>query len=457
VADAVRKVAVTGGSGQLGRLVVRRLIDEPGVRAVLSIDHRPPCIASPKLHAIEGDIRDPELSELLRDCDAVVHCAFLVSANAPPEHYRSVNVDGSRNVFRAAAEANVRVIVHLSSMMAYGSVAGHPALMKETSARVEQPDFPYAACKYAVEQHLDEFEPAHPEIAVTRLRPAILLGRNTPHVLGWLLRHGVVPEYGGAPLPIVSDEDVAELVLRALRQRARGAFNASAEDLMTPEEIAARFGMLILSIPKFVALPYQAVDDLLKRVGLNLPYDAAWLTKTAGVSLSLSSARAKRELGWSPRHSTAAAVLEHFFASAPRRLDLRLALMLRLVQLGGHSIGLDLGGHTARVHLCILGKYGGDRSLLVSARRFLVRRGPPPRPTAAIEIGSERLLETLTGFSKIDWVARRGELKFQGGEEGRAILEWMVQTFARLASGATPHGAVARALVRAVAAHSSSG
>ncbi|MGH6771545.1 MAG: NAD-dependent epimerase/dehydratase family protein [Xanthobacteraceae bacterium] len=315
------KIAVTGGSGQLGSLIVRRLLDRPDIDTVVSIDRSPPPSPVRKLEYVEADVRDEDLHKHFAQCAAVVHCAFLVTQNAPPALLRSVNVEGSRNVFRAVAAAGVEHLVHLSSMMAYGSVAGHPVPIVEGAPRIYQGDFPYAACKHRVEALLDEFEVAHPQIAVCRLRPAVLLGRDMPHILGWLLRWKIVPAHGGAPLPIVADEDVADLAVLALDKRARGAFNASADELLTAEDIAKRFGMWVLAIPRIFVHGYRGLDWCLKRVGLNLAYDASWLTKTQGVMLVMSSERAKRELGWSPRHATAHAVLAHFLELASKKTD----------------------------------------------------------------------------------------------------------------------------------------
>jgi nucleoside-diphosphate-sugar epimerase len=117
----------------------------------------------------------------------------------------------------------------------------------------------------------------------------------------------------------VADEDVADLAVLALAKRARGAFNASADELLVPADIAKRFGMWLLAIPRVLVHGYRGLDWCLKRVGLNLAYDASWLTKTEGVSLVMSSERARRELGWAPRYPTAHAVLAHFLSLAPER------------------------------------------------------------------------------------------------------------------------------------------
>ena len=85
------------------------------------------------------------------------------------------------------------------------------------------------AASIDVEAYLDEVEPKHPGIAVSRIRANILIGRRMPHLLGLVMRIGWIPDFGGHPFPIVWDEDVADLLVagdqaaRAWRlQRGRG-------------------------------------------------------------------------------------------------------------------------------------------------------------------------------------------------------------------------------------------
>jgi UDP-glucose 4-epimerase len=328
-----RKIAVTGGSGQLGRLIVRRLLKRSDVDTVVSIDCVPPRIGSTKLKFIDADVRDENLASYFAGCDTVVHCAFLVTSNAPADVFRSINIEGSKNVFRAAVAAGAQGIIHISSILAYGSVHGHPVPITEGTPRVYQPAFPYAACKFEVEAFLDAFEVEHPEVTICRLRPSVLLGREVPHVLGSLLRKGLIPSNGGAPFWIVSDEDVSDLVLLAIEKRVRGPFNATTDQPRTADELIEEFGLKKLWVPmrKLVLDGYVAIDRALKKIGLHLPYDASWLVSTEGVMLIFSSARAKTELGWSPRYPTASAVLRRFLEIAPRRLDRRLALALWLI------------------------------------------------------------------------------------------------------------------------------
>ncbi len=62
------KIAVTGGSGQLGTLVLRRLIANKAIKEVVTIDLRPPVVAGAKIHTIKADIRDGNFAQYLHDC-----------------------------------------------------------------------------------------------------------------------------------------------------------------------------------------------------------------------------------------------------------------------------------------------------------------------------------------------------------------------------------------------------
>src|SRR6059058_608100 len=109
------RVAVTGGAGQLGTLVLRRLCADRTVAEVRSLDLCPPLAASAKLKAVLADVRDPAFARHLHDCDVLVHLAFLVAKRGKRETQDAVNVEGSKNVFRAALARGVRRIVYSSS------------------------------------------------------------------------------------------------------------------------------------------------------------------------------------------------------------------------------------------------------------------------------------------------------------------------------------------------------
>ena len=119
------KVAITGGTGTLGRALIRRLLAD-GHERVVSIsrdevkaealqkefeDH-------PNLRVFLGDVRNAErLKQAFYDCEVVIHAAALkkVTAVYYPAEVIETNILGSQNTICAAAEAGVGRVLLVSS------------------------------------------------------------------------------------------------------------------------------------------------------------------------------------------------------------------------------------------------------------------------------------------------------------------------------------------------------
>jgi dihydroflavonol-4-reductase len=116
-------VLVTGGTGFVGRAIVERLLaGGKGVRALARSDDSADALAKLGAEPVRGDVLDPEsLTAAMRGCALVYHAA---GANAfclrDPSPLFEVNVRGSENVVRAAAQAEVERIVYTSSAATLG-------------------------------------------------------------------------------------------------------------------------------------------------------------------------------------------------------------------------------------------------------------------------------------------------------------------------------------------------
>ena len=130
-------VAVTGPTGELGRAFLRALQRDGEITRVLGMARRPfdPGDLT-KLEYRQGDVLDPEaVDALARDADVLVHLAFIILGGR--DETRTVNLTGSRNVFRAARK-HVGRLVYTSSVAAYGFHDDNPQpLTEEVQPRVE--------------------------------------------------------------------------------------------------------------------------------------------------------------------------------------------------------------------------------------------------------------------------------------------------------------------------------
>lgn len=165
------RILVTGGSGFVGGRLLKRLHANGAVAC--NLDLRP----SSQYSAITtvGDIRAYESClALSHGVDAICHLAALYRDDVRPrELYYQVNVDGTRNIARAAAENGVRHIVFASSFSVYGlDDAG------KTEDGALSPVNDYGRSKQAAEEVLREWQAAAPGRSLQIVRPSVIFGEG---------------------------------------------------------------------------------------------------------------------------------------------------------------------------------------------------------------------------------------------------------------------------------------
>jgi nucleoside-diphosphate-sugar epimerase/putative sterol carrier protein len=430
------KIAVTGGSGQLGTLVLKRLAADRAVQEIVSLDVKPPRIASRKLRAVTADVRDAGLGRHLEGCDAVIHLAFIV-VGLPGATFDAVNFGGSRNVFESAATAGVRKIIYSSSIAAYGVLPGHPIPLVESSPRRFHPGFAYSAAKYRVEELLDGFEKEHPEIAVVRMRPGILIGAHMEHSLGDALRRRIMIDFGDTPAPVVWDEDVADAIVLALKKDVRGAFNLMADDPQPVSRFAAIANLRLLRPPSALVSGVQRLLPLLARVGVGHAEDPAWLDNLH-VTMVMDCSRAKAELGWKPRCRTAVDVMRHYLEVVPARTDPRLLVFFRLLSFVRRpgDMPADMARLEARLHLALTGPGGGDFDIALRHGKLAIHAGVPRPPDVTVTLKASVFLDLLAGRMDYSTAVLTGKIRTEGEALAGMVVQGIVTGFRQQAKEA---------------------
>jgi nucleoside-diphosphate-sugar epimerase len=186
-----------------------------------------------------ADIRDLDaIAPLIRGADVVFNLAAIPSVPRSiddPEPSHEVNIDGTFNVFRAAASGGVGRVVYAASSSAYGDSEVSP----KVETMVARPKSPYAVQKLVGEYYASVFhscfgletvalrffnvygprqDPSSPYSGVLSLFMKHLLARSAPTIFG----------DGEQSRDFTYVEDVAALCLKASRAPgvAGGMFNA---------------------------------------------------------------------------------------------------------------------------------------------------------------------------------------------------------------------------------------
>jgi len=158
----MNKYVVTGGAGFIGSAIVRGLLRE-GAGRVVVLDNLLTGYEE-NLAEVRGaidleraDIRDyAAIAPILRGADVVFHEAAIPSVprsivDPVPSH--EINIDGTFNVLRAAAEGGVRRVVYAASSSAYGDTA----VLPKVETMLPRPKSPYALQKLVGEYYAHIF------------------------------------------------------------------------------------------------------------------------------------------------------------------------------------------------------------------------------------------------------------------------------------------------------------
>jgi UDP-glucose 4-epimerase len=297
-------VMVTGGSGFLGRSVVRGLRDAN--RQVVSVDLRAPeDLLDGVVYAI-GDVCDPaSIAAVLSTnaVDTVVHLASIVNpgkSTTPEQEYR-VDVDGSRTVLDACVAHGVRRIVVSSSGAAYGYHADNPAWIGEDTPLRGNDSFPYSRHKRLVEEMLAEYRRAHPALEQTIFRIGTILGADVDNQITALFEKKRLLKIRGSDSPFVFvwDQDVTAAMVQAVVGSRTGIFNVAGDGAMTVDEIADALGKSTLAVPAGLVRAGLRIGN-----ALNLTVHGPEQTKFLQYRPVLKNDRLKCVFGYTPRYTT---------------------------------------------------------------------------------------------------------------------------------------------------------
>ena len=312
-------VAITGPTGDIGRALVRTLERSRSIGEIRGMARRSidPEYGFKRLEYRQGNVLDEgDVERFVAGADVVVHLAFIILGSH--EETRSINLEGSRNVFQAAIACGARRLVYASSVAAYGFHADNPQPLTEDVPPRGTDSFYYSAQKAELEGLLADFVRGV-DLDTYVFRPSIVAGPdallmvdNIPYVrisgqLPGAVRRlfdvvpmlkPVIPD-PGVPYQLVHHDDVATAIRAAIQGRGEpGVYNLAGDGELTLSDLASEMGYYAVPVPE---LAVDATAEISARLPF-MPPEAAWI-QAFRVPAIMDTAKARKHLGWRPKHS----------------------------------------------------------------------------------------------------------------------------------------------------------
>lgn len=281
-----QRIFITGATGYIGSAVAARLSrtghevfgltrSREHARALTALGVKP----------VFGDLAEPETwTGVLQNCDWAVHAAFDSEHGAPEQDQNALDA------FRTAAlDGRLRKLIYTSGLWVHGESAD----IVDESAPLK----PLELVQWRVAHEEIALDLASHEVTTIVMRPGVVYGEHRGILGGWFSeaqanRTVTYPGDGAQHWSMVHREDVAEAYALALEDA-----DTAERYLLTDE---SRFTVKALAEAAAAAAQAQAQ-----------PWPATEVVQTLGLfgkallaDLSVSSAKARRELGWVPRHTS---------------------------------------------------------------------------------------------------------------------------------------------------------
>jgi len=307
---------VTGATGFVGSAVVRHLLAEHiSVRVLARPRSDRRNLEGLNVEIVEGDLRDREsLDRALRGCHALFHIAadYRLWAPRSEELYQS-NVEGTRNIILAAAEAGVERIVYTSSVATLGlNKDGTPS---DENTRVSIIDMigHYKRSKYLAEQEVHRLV-REQRLPIVIVNPSTPIGPHDikPTPTGRLIldaARGRMPAYVDTGLNLVHVDDVAAGHMAAFRRGEIGERYILGGENLWLKEILERIAKIAgrrpprIRLSHSVVMPIAHMSEFMGRVtgGWWEPRATIDSIKMSKKLMFFSSRKAQEELEYHPR------------------------------------------------------------------------------------------------------------------------------------------------------------
>jgi nucleoside-diphosphate-sugar epimerase len=293
------RVFLTGANGYVGRVLGEQLARLPEITRITGIGRtHPPAPLPDKFKFIRLDIRSPDLAATMVGHDAVIHTACIVHwpAKMPVQERDDINLDGTRNVARAAAANRIRRFIHASCMAVYDPVQlrGKSDVAEDFPTGKGNSPYYYWNAKAMAEAILVGILDSCS--LLTFFRPAHIAGPRNHAMVASYQKNAVRFPGRNPRRQFIHEADLAAAFIQALFQDMPGAFNVVPDDYLHMADVWKIAGAkFVPTIP----LPLARLIASVRWRFLGSTIHASWVEDML-IDFTGSNAKLK-QAGWKPR------------------------------------------------------------------------------------------------------------------------------------------------------------
>jgi nucleoside-diphosphate-sugar epimerase len=314
-------VCVTGGTGFVGRALVRRLLANGAqVRVLARPSPRADALEAEGAEVVRGDMNDASaIDRAVERAEIVYHTAAMVEGPGNREKFFDANVRATDSVLHASLRAKPRRIVYLSSIAVYGPASPDERIDEDTPLDdlPGERDF-YAWSKIEADKLATRFA-KNSAVPLTILRPGVIFGSGRPlptALLGARIgKLDIVFGRRNQPFPLTYIEnliDAMELAAREPENDSRQYIVIDDEKLTLGQYHAARTKLTRTHTAFWAAQPVVVAATITRPALRLVPADTGAFSRRQIVRASqdrhYSARRIREELGWTPRVSLQEAI-----------------------------------------------------------------------------------------------------------------------------------------------------
>ncbi len=303
-----RVIAVTGATGYLAQHLMGYLYQN-----LTDIDH----FISLDIRSVNSDQKIPATyhqmdildlkAEVLEEHGVtdLIHMAWTVTPTHNRKKAYKIDIEGTKNVLRAAECAGVEYFLHTSSTLAYGAFPDNEIPLTENHPLRANRNFHYPYNKMLIEKILDDFEANYKgSMLIGRVRPSTILSPDLRNYIAEILKGGwrsfFLMPYSDPKTPIqfLHVNDAIQAFTLMMKKRLQGVYNATPDYSVTigdiPKILNGRGVQIPLKILRvllwcqwqlrisqappsyldFVAYPFVASNEKLSKEGYKPKYSS---------------------------------------------------------------------------------------------------------------------------------------------------------------------------------------